>query len=484
MNGLRKEIALLDKIKKYIKQNNMLEGVSSVVVGVSGGADSMCLLSVLIELGVKVYVVHINHMLRGKAADEDMSYVENFCKLRDIKCYSFLYDVENISKEKKVSCEEAGRMVRYEAFYKVLKETKSEKIAVAHNAGDNAETILHNLFRGTGIRGLCGIVPSRDEIIRPLLCVDRGEIEGYLKERGIEYRCDATNAEDIYTRNKIRNTVLTYVKENINPAAVGHINMAGQLLGEIDDFISCEGDRQYEKCVAMYDKTGKDALQIMEEDFLVLHTVIKKYIIRRTVQDITSSLKDITFTHIANVLELFSNEVGKSVSLPYGIVARRSYDGVIIEKSSKCNKENSRISENRSSITEKKEVVIDHFGDYLLTENGEKLIVSPFSVKEWRELNDKYEEKIYTKWLDCGILDRNLVIRTRKAGDFIVVDSKGSRKKLKDFFINLKVPKEQRDKVLLLADGSEILWIIGYRINYNYRVTEETKEILKLEYKK
>ncbi len=451
----------------------MLDEGQSVVVGVSGGADSMCLLSVMLELGIQVSVVHINHMLRGKAADNDMAYVENFCKENDIKCYSFSYDVESLAKEKKMSCEEAGRLVRYEAFYRVLKETGSDKIAVAHNAGDNAETILHNLFRGTGIKGLCGILPKRDYIIRPLLCVDREEIEGYLRERNICYCNDATNSQDIYTRNKIRNTVLTYVKENINSNAANHITMAGQMLGEIDDFVESEGGKLYDSCVVCEDYRA----HVMAAEFDSLHIVIKKYIVRRAVAGIAGSLKDITFTHIANVLDLFSNEVGKSVKLPYNVVARRTYDGVCIEKQLEKRAFN---VENRGMLLAE----IKNFGEFSLGENGEKLIVSPFSRKQWDDLENKYEEKIYTKWLDCVILDRNLVIRTRKTGDFIVVDSKGSKKKIKDLFIDLKIPKEQRDEVLLLADGNEIVWIIGHRINYNFRVTKDTKEIVKLEYKK
>ena len=463
---------MLDKIRKYIKLNNMLADGDSVVVGVSGGADSMCLLSVLIELGFDVKVVHINHMIRGIDADEDMRYVEKFCMDRGIKCFSFSYDVESIAKEKKLSCEEAGRWLRYETFYKVMKENACAKIAVAHNAGDNAETILHNLFRGTGIKGLVGILPKRDEIIRPLLCVSRDEIEAYLKDKNITYRIDATNFQDVYTRNKIRNTVLSYAKDNINKNVVEHITHTGQMLGEIDDFVSAEGDKAYEKFVSLGD--GKACIGI--EGFLDLHPVIKKYIIRKGILSITDSLKDITFTHIANVLELFSNEISKSTHLPYEIVARRTYDEVVLEKviqGDSSNEEEAKIC-----------VKIDSYGEFSLGLNGEKLLVTKCLLSDWERIENKYEEKIYTKWLDCDILDRNLVIRTRRTGDYIVVDDKGSRKKIKALFIDLKIPKEQRDKVLLLADGSEIVWIIGHRINYNFRITKDTKEIIRLEYMK
>ena len=461
---------MLDKVKRYIQQNNMIDAGESVVVGVSGGADSMCLLSVLMELSIPVNVVHINHMLRGKDADDDMAYVENFCKSKGIKCFSFSYDVEAKAKAEKLSCEEAGRMVRYEAFHQVMKETGSGKIAVAHNAGDNAETILHNLFRGTGIKGLTGIPPVRDEIIRPLLCVTRHEIEEYLKARQIDYRTDITNSQDIYTRNKLRNTVLPYISENINANAIGHINMAGAMLGEVNEYIEAEGDKAYTNVV----KCAENKVQIETKSFAVLHNVMQKYIVRRAIEHITDSLKDITYIHIDSVLSLFENEVGKSVNLPYNIIARRTYDTVEIVKI----EENDEISRGDTYIE------IKNFGEFLVNEKGEKLIVSPFSKDEWNSLENKYEEKIYTKWLDCDILKANLVIRTRKTGDYIIVDNKGSKKKIKDLFIDLKIPRQDRDDVLLVAKESEIVWIIGHRINYKYKVTKETKDIIKLEYLK
>lgn len=460
---------MLDKIRRYIQLNNMLVTGESVVVGVSGGADSMCLLSVLLELNVKVYVVHINHGLRGKAANEDMVYVENFCKDRGIECYTFSYDVEKLAKDKGMSCEEAGRMVRYEAFYQIMKKTGSTKIAVAHNAGDNAETILHNLFRGTGIKGLVGILPTREDIIRPLLCVERSEIENYLTERHIDYCNDITNSQDIYTRNKIRNKVIPYITENINRNVISHINMTGRMLSDIDEYISIEGSRIFMEVVEFDCKK----VQINVNRFTSLHKVMMAYIIRKAIMTVTESLKDVSYTHIESVINLFESEVGKRVNLPYAIVAQKTYNTVDI-----CVQEPANIEKTDEEVY----IEIRTFGEFLLNESGKKLTVSAFSKEEWDKLSDKYEEKMYTKWLDCDILDRNLVIRTRRTGDYIIVDDNGSKKKIKDLFIDIKLPREQRDKVLLLANGSEILWIIGYRINYNYRVTEGTKDIIKLEY--
>lgn len=464
-----KGFKLIDKVRRYIESNNMIEKGESVVVGVSGGADSMCLLCVLIELGIKVYVVHINHMLRGKDAENDMAYVENFCKSRGIRCYSFSYDVDKIAKENRLSCEEAGRKVRYEAFYKVMEETGSSRIAVAHNACDNAETILHNLFRGTGMKGLAGIPAKRSEIIRPLLCADREEIVAYLEKNGIEYRNDYTNFQDIYTRNKIRNNVLSYAKENINNNVVEHISLAGKIMGDADDFIEKEGEKAYETIAIV----SEGSVEIPNDKFSQLHIVIKQYIIRRALEKISLSLKDITYTNICDIEKLFEKGVGKSINLPYGVNARKTYDSVIIEGDKEKNSDGGELW-----------IEIDGPGEYHIDGRKDVLVISGVEKKEWELMEDKYEEKTYTKWLDCDILGRKLVLRTRKTGDYIVVDSRGSRKKIKDLFIDLKIPKDERDKILLLADGKEVLWIIGYRINYNCRVTDSTGKIVKIEYKK
>lgn len=458
---------MLEKVKNYIRKLNMIEDGESVVVGVSGGADSMCLLNMLNALGIKVFVVHINHMIRGKDALNDMQYVENFCKDKGIECYSFSYEVERIAKEEKISCEEAGRILRYKTFYEVMEKTGAGKIAVAHNAGDNAETILHNLFRGTGMKGLTGITPKRDCIIRPLLCLEREEIIAYLKNENIEYCNDSTNDEDIYTRNKIRHNILGYGKAHINEKIIDHVCLAGEILSEADDFIEIESEKAYKNITV----NTEDSLDINVDEFKLLHTVLQKSIIRKAINHMAGRLKDITSDHIISVIELFDRQVGKSVNLPYEIIAVRKYNQVQIKKNFKKNEKNVCVN-----------VDIDGYGTYQL--NDGIFEIYPYDMDKWAVKDDKYEEKMYTKYLDCGILGCKLAIRTRKTGDYIIVDSKGSKKKIKDLFIDMKIPKEERDNVLLLAKDNEIIWIIGGRINYQYRITEDTKEIVKIIYSK
>ena len=215
---------ILEKqVKEYCDRHQMLERGDRVVLGVSGGADSVCLLFVLLalrrELDLQLHVVHVNHGIRIEAG-EDAAYVSALCEAHQVPFYLYEKDIPALAKEWSCSEEEAGRRVRYEAFEEVLRQQCCQKIAVAHNSNDRAETMLFHLFRGTGLTGLAGIRPVRGQIIRPLLCVDRAQIETYLTEKQISYRHDATNDCDDYTRNKIRHHILPYAEQEIVKGSV------------------------------------------------------------------------------------------------------------------------------------------------------------------------------------------------------------------------------------------------------------------------
>ena len=241
---------MIEKVKNYVKQYKMLVPGDIVVAGVSGGADSLCLLFMLKELAeeipLQLAVVHVNHGIR-KEAEEDAAYVEQICKGLNVPFFLKEADVEAIAKSQGISTEEAGRNVRYEAFSEVLTQftegelhtfSKKGKIAVAHTANDRAETMLFHLFRGTGLTGLSGIKPVRDRVIRPLLCLDREEIERYLEKKEIAFCIDRTNNEDTYTRNKIRHHILPFAEKNICTGTVSHMNKTAEMLLETEEFSS------------------------------------------------------------------------------------------------------------------------------------------------------------------------------------------------------------------------------------------------------
>lgn len=484
-----------EKVYKYILKNNMISKGDAVVAGVSGGSDSMCLLKVLMELKnllrIHIVVVHIHHGLRGKTADEDMKFVENYCKNNpygeEIEFFGYKFDIATIAKNDGTSHEEAGRLARYSAFNEVAKKLgergyENVKIAVAHNLEDTAETILFNMFRGSGIKGITGICPIRDNIIRPILCLDKKEIYDYLKECDLTYRVDETNFTDEYSRNKIRLNVLPYVKENINIKASEHIVSMASYVGEAYDLVIELSSEAYAKYVTMNSKIQID-VQIVNEKHIITNTVI-----RMAIEKLTNSLKDITNKHIEDVYSLFFKQTGAAINLPYGLVAKKDYKAVVLyrdlEKKVRVNEKNSSIKDNVINV------------DLSELSNGEGLTVhveeicdgdeksapkSTFSFYQNAIDEVCFDENKYTKWFDYGIVKGIVSIRNRRQGDYIIVDNKGSRKKLKDFFIDMKIPREERDNVILLANGSEIMWVVGYRMGANYKVEKDSKNIVKVE---
>lgn len=451
---------MVEKVLKFINENRIFENGDSVILGVSGGADSICMLEILCKLKEKMnlmlYVAHVNHGIRGEAATRDAEFVEKVCQDLGVDFFLYHIDVPAIVKKTGMSEEEAGRKERYRIFYDLLEKKGADKIAVAHNLNDNSETILFNLFRGTGIQGMTGIPVKRNKIVRPLLNCTREEIEQYLGSAHMDYCTDMTNKSTEYTRNKIRLELFPYIKENINKKAEYNIVNAAEKLSEINDYLQQQTNIAYQK----YVKENKIFIEAER-----LHPAVKNQMIRRLIEKQAGSLKDITNTHIKQVADLFAMPVSKKINLPYHLLVVKDYDGIIIKKNK---------SEESSKILSEK-VLIDQNRIY---QDDDIRITLETNGFDWENI----EELVYTKWLDYDKIDR-LILRTRREGDFIVIDNHGTRKKLKEYFINEKIPKEKRDRMLLLADGSHIVWIPGYRISAYYKVTEKTRHIVRLEFK-
>lgn len=462
-----------NKVLNYINANKMVKAGETVVIGVSGGADSVCLLHIMLKhresLGIKLLVVHVHHGIRGESADRDAYFVKELCERNNIPFFLYKYNVPTLAKERGMSTEEAGRYARYEAFEKCISENGVEnlsKIAVAHNKDDLAETVLLNLFRGAGIKGLKGIVPVRDKIIRPVLCLDRREIEEYLDNNNIIFITDESNLTEDYTRNKIRLNILPQIKSAINEKAVSHIENTAYNLALIDDYMESQCKLEYERLVIK----RNDGIHISEE-FVKLHKAMQGQLIKNCLYEVAEKSKDISTVHINSVVDLFPLKVGKCVNLPYGMVAKKEYEGVHIF----ITKDNNIHKKNHSC-----EVNILSEGEYTFNSGN---VEGALSIIKDKYNESIFEEKIYTKWIQCDIMKFNLQLRTRRAGDYIIIDGKGSKKKLKDYFIDLKIPRDERDDILLLANGNEIIWIIGYRLNWNYKVTNDVQGIYRLDAK-
>lgn len=459
---------MLNKVRSYVLEHNMLSLGDRIVVGVSGGADSICLFDVLIKLSkeydLSLFVVHVNHGIREEEASIDQGFVEEFCKKHNIAYSSVKKDVVSIAKKEGLSEEEAGRNVRYQAFKDFYIKNKCTKIAVAHNKNDNAETFLFNLFRGSGITGLTGIPPVRDSIIRPLLCLEREEIELYLSEKQIPYRIDSTNLTQDYSRNKIRNKILTYGKEEINNGIIEHISNSTRMLKEIESFILNNVKDAFEKIV--YEEEEKYSINTNE--FNKLDIVIKKELVREIIKRLTNSLKDIDSTHIEMILDLSDKQVGKSLDLPYGIIALKGYDNIAFGKNYKNKKKEQKRELEPINLQIPGSISLPHSKNIITTK-----------LKEYQK-GIEIPKQGYTKWFDYDKIENTVLLRTRQEGDFIQINSKGNRKKLKSLFIDDKIAKENRATVPLITDGSHVIWIIGGRISEKYKLTENTKTILEI----
>ena len=456
---------LVERVSEYMQEHHMVVNGQKIVVGVSGGADSMGLLSVLSELaeicGFSLVVVHVNHGIRGKAADADQSYVENFCRNRDIPCYSFHVDLKRFAKKEGMSEEEAGRFYRYQCFEKVRKEVGAQKIAVAHQQEDACETILFNLFRGTGLKGLTGILPVRDAIIRPLLGVNRADIEAYLREKGICWRTDETNLTDAYTRNKIRHHIIPYVEEHINSSAGQHIQETAELLRDVSDYLDKQSEQAFDACVTV----GENPVcAIHGETFASFHVVIQREILRRAIGVAAGKLKDVDKEHIEMIRNLMGKHVGRRCHLPYQLQAVRTYEGIAIKK----------VLSGEEGFAEGPCLDVRAPGCYRIP--GTDISVE-LEIKECFK-SEEIPINRYTKWFDYDTIKSSLSIRTRENGDYITLDNQGHRKLLKRWMIDEKIPREERDRMMLLADGNHILWIIGHRISDAYKVSCQTKRVL------
>ncbi len=470
-----------ERVYEYCRKYHMLQKGDGVVLGVSGGADSVCLLFMLLslrsKLDLKLSVVHVNHGIRADAS-ADADYVRSLCKEQNVPFYLFEEKIEELAKMRGCSTEEAGRQYRYEVFAEVMEKVHAQKIAVAHNRNDRAETMLFHLFRGTGLTGLAGIRPVREQIIRPLLCLDRAEIEGYLEEKGIAYRHDSTNDSDDYTRNKIRHHILPYAEQEIVPGTVANMNRTADILTETEYYIEEQIQKAKRECVQeMQDEVPGFRLDAIA--FGGLHEFMKKRLVLELLKELSPGHKDIAAIHVEDVCLLFEREGNREIHLPYGIRARRQYGELFLERpeSAYTTYEFEETLIRPDEITEEEKVFSLGRGRrmYLKLLNLDK---NPINLQD-------IPENQYTKWFDYDKIIGCLTLRNRKRGDYLTMRSGEAlqHKKVKDYMIAEKIPKIRRGQIPLLAEGEHVLWLVGYRISEYYKVNENTKRILQVRFK-
>ena len=457
---------IYERVRAFAEKNRIFDACSLVVAGISGGGDSMAMLDLLQrmqkEYGYELRVVHVNHGIRGEEAERDQKLVEKICNDRGICFQAYVYDVPALSVQWKNGLEEAGRKVRKESFCKEMEKADGvdsgrKMIALAHNKNDLAETMLHHLCRGTGLRGLSPMKPRKDGIIRPVLCLERREIDEYLKERQIPCALDSTNLEDEYTRNRIRHHLIPVLESEINERAVSHMTETAELIGQAETYLSEQGKSLAEKA------RTKEKCFLFEDDFFKKEEILQKYAIREAIEQLAGHCRDLSMLHIKKVIDLYGSRTGTMISLPFAILAERTYEGI-------------RLSVKKKETKKEK-------NEYRLPVPGEmECMYGKFETKIFAWSDQKICEKKYTKWLDYDKIKYDISVRTRREGDYLIVNSAGQRKKFSRCMIDEKIPRERRDEIPLAAVGNEILWLVGGRINERYKITSETKNVLEIKY--
>ena len=446
------------KVLQYIKENNMLSLHRRVVVGLSGGADSVCLLLMLKEAckenDVELVAVHVNHGIRNEEADRDEEFCRKLCEENNIAFKVHRFSVPEIAKEKKLGLEETGRMLRYQSFFEEAGD--DGVVAVAHHINDQAETVLFNITRGSRLKGAVGMMPVRDGIIRPLLCVTRNEIEDYLKEIGMDFCVDSTNLGNDYSRNSIRNQVMPLLTE-INQKAAEHFADFAKGALEAESFL----EEYTYNCFEEKSKIYGDRIYLEIEG---VHPYIAGRLVRMVFERMGVGLKNITGNHIEQVVLLASKRVGANKHIKSGLWVENTRAGLLFYKES----ENKVIG--TIDINPPVRLEINSPDEYM-----------EFKVTDWSD-NKKITNEVYTKQLDYDKIKFGLQLRGRQQGDIIAIDDNGHHKKLKQYFVDEQMSGREKEETLLLADGNNIVWVVGKRIGADYKITENTKRVLEVRY--
>lgn len=437
-----------EDVLSVIKRYNMLENCDRIVVGLSGGADSVCLLSVLnslkAEYGFSLVAAHINHGIRGAEAQRDEESCKRLCESLNVPLEILHADIPTLSKQQGIGEEECGRIVRYDFFRSLA--GKRGKIATAHNLNDNAETLLLNLVRGAGSKGACGIPPVRDNIIRPLIETDRESIEKYCEENELQYVTDSTNLECEYSRNKIRIKVLPTLCE-INRNAIGALSGFASRMREQEAFLESIENEKYALCV-------KNSV-LYEDEFSALDIFLKKRIAGRFLSELSHG--EVEAKHIDDFLRFVGSGKTLVTASATELVSR---DGKIFKKPEQAE---------QFSV------------DFSLDDKTVNLPFCEINIEEYdtKDLQNLNKD-ILDNLIDCDKISNTLILRNRKDGDKFTFSKRRVTKTVKKLFNEDKIPPEVRNRMIILDSDGEVVWLRGYGTNKKFRIGAETKKAIKL----
>ncbi len=468
------ETELTRRVEHFITEHHLVDPSDTLLVGVSGGADSVCLLHILINLrnslGIDLHIVHLNHQLRGAESDADANYMKDMAKKLGINCTVEACDVKSYQSEHGCSLEEAAREARYSFFTEVAERIGASAVAVGHTANDQAETIIMHMIRGTGLSGLQGMRPlfqwglpeSRTfTVIRPLLEVTRDETYLYCDTMNLEPRFDSSNLSLEYLRNRIRAEVMPKLVE-YNPNVVEGFSRMARLIAEDVTYLDGEVKRVFGSVV----ENAPGGIALDNQAFAELPLPLGRNLLRTVLSELIGSLRDIEMVHIESIMEVMARPAGKELSLPYGFTLYGDYEKTFITS-----------GENPLSLLPEIQ------GEWQVQIPGET------TVPGWKITSDvligppeKIDEGDFIAFFDIDLTGGNLTVRTRKDGDRFQPLGMDDSKKLQDFMVDAKIPRVWRDSVPLVCSGDRILWVVGWRIDHRTRVNNYTQRTLRVEF--
>ncbi|MBR9984626.1 MAG: tRNA lysidine(34) synthetase TilS [Desulfosarcina sp.] len=471
---------LLATVEQTLAAHHMTDPGDRVLVGVSGGPDSMALLHLLSRLApdleIRLGVAHLNHCLRGASADRDSEVVRQAAQSLHFPFHVSRCQVLKVKEKLGLSLEEAARRVRYAFFRKTMSNAGYNKLALGHQSNDNAEQMLMALLRGTGPRGLSGITPVRQAcIIRPLINASRSQIETFVAQAGIPSVIDASNNDLRFVRNRIRHHLLPLLASDYNPRIEANLNQLAEVMRTEEDWIEGITAAEYKKALLV---RAKGTLTLSAETVSQAHPALARRLVRKALADLSGTLQRITFAHVHSVLHLLTDGGGiKALHLPGGIRARRADDRLTLTLAGSCCR---RAVE--PAVEGKPAPAIEIYTPFPATIEIKTMGIGlrfstcrPDQLPRWVDVDRNQAH------FDLGRIALPLTVRPAVPGDrFTPLGASGSQK-LKKFFVDHRIPRQTRVMAPVLMDRQRIIWLVGHRIDEHVKVTTATAQVLRVE---
>ena len=450
---------LKERVRDTINKYSMISHGGNVLIGLSGGPDSVCLANVLDKLKedfkISLHAVYIDHGLRPEETGKEADFCRGFCKERGINFIEESVNVKEHAEEGGINLQEAARELRYQKLEEISTRIGTEYIALGHNADDQAETVLMRLLKGAGMKGLSGIPPVRDLIIRPLIEIERSVIEDYLKDNSVAYMLDSSNLKEKYFRNWLRLSLMSEIKKK-DPAVIREISRTAEILRDEDTYIEIIVTKTL---MRLFSRKNDGTIELFLTPLETIEKPLLRRVLRRAV-DAAKGLRGISFTNIEDIIDLIRNgKAGDSLDLPKEIRVIREYSILKISTLKHV-----KISEYK----------LEPPCDVAIRETG--AAIKAVYEEKGSDPNDGKKEVI----LDAGLMKFPLRIRPRAVGDHFYPAGFGRKKKLQDFFVDEKVPRDMRDSVPLVLSGEDIVWVAGFRADERFTATDKTEKVVRL----